>query len=70
MKVVGRRSVAGNPVVDAAILQATAAVLQGGALVPKGVYRFASHEDADTWMIRTIARTHARRSSSSRSAGR
>jgi hypothetical protein len=36
----------------------------------RGVYRFALHEEADEWMIRAIAATHAHRSSktSSRSA--
>jgi len=29
------------------------------ALVPRGVYRFCSFEEADAWMTRTMARTHA-----------
>ena len=57
---------------DVAILQRTLNRLRGGALVPKGLYRFARHEEADEWMIRQIASTHARLSSrtSSASAGR
>jgi hypothetical protein len=48
---------------DIAALQRTMNRLRGGALVPKGLYRFARHEEADRWMIRQIAATHARRSS-------
>jgi hypothetical protein len=41
-------------------------------LVPRGVYRFRSFEEADAWLTRTIARTLARRKSrtSSESAAR
>ena len=57
MKTVGRRVAAGG---DAAVLQRTMAALRGtGAVVPRGVYRFESFEEADAWMIRTMARTHA-----------
>jgi hypothetical protein len=71
MKIIGRRATEGHPLRDAAILQRTARRLRGDALVPRGLYRFATHEEADTWMMRTIARTHARRNSktSSGSAG-
>jgi hypothetical protein len=68
MKVVGHRAVAGQPLRDAGILQRTVRRLRGEALVPRGLYRFATHEEADTWMMRTIARTHARRSSRTSSA--
>jgi len=53
-------------------MQRTMNRLRGGALIPRGVYRFADHEEADEWMIRTIANTHAHLSSktSSRSAKR
>jgi hypothetical protein len=37
--------------------------LRGRYLIPRGVYRFALHEEADAWMIRTIAETHTRLSS-------
>ena len=33
--------------------------LRGGKLVPRGVYRFARHEEADQWMMRQIAASHA-----------
>ena len=57
MKTVGRRSTDG-PGIGA--LQRTLAGLRGtNALIPRGVYRFNSFEEADAWMIRTIARTHA-----------
>lgn len=48
---------------DAAILQRTINRLRGGDLVPRGVYRFHTHEEADAWMTRQMASTHARRSS-------
>ncbi len=48
---------------DSAILQRTLNRLRGPGLVPRGVYRFTTHEEADTWMTRQIAATHARRSS-------
>lgn len=53
-------------------MQRTVNRLRGTGLIPRGVYRFASHEEADEWMIRTIANTHAHLSSktSSPSVGR
>jgi hypothetical protein len=63
MRRISRRPEGDDPLRDIAILQRTINRLRGGALVPKGVYRFATHEDADRWMIRQIAATHARRSS-------
>jgi hypothetical protein len=54
---------------DAAALQRTlAAVRRTGALVPRGVYRFHSFEEADAWMTRMMARTHVSRSSTISSA--
>ena len=38
------------------------------ALVPRGVYRFSSFEEADAWMTRMMARTHVSRSSTTSSA--
>lgn len=60
---VSRRREGADLLRDVAILQRTINRLRGGALVPRGVYRFRSHEEADEWMTRQIARTHARRSS-------
>ena len=70
-RVAGRRQ-GENVLRDIDILQETVNRLRGCGLIPKGVYRFRSHEEADEWMIRTIANTHARLSSkiSSRSAKR
>jgi hypothetical protein len=60
-KTVGQRRVDGH---DAAALQRTlAAVRRTGALVPRGVYRFVTFEEADAWMTRMMARTHASLSS-------
>jgi len=56
-KIVGRRRIEG---VKAGALQRTlAAVRATGAVVPRGVYRFSSFEEAEAWMIHTMARTHA-----------
>lgn len=52
-----------NPIRDAAAMQRTMNRLRGAGLIPRGVYRFATHEEADEWMIRTIANTHAHLSS-------
>jgi hypothetical protein len=54
---------------DPAALQRTmAAVRRTGALVPRGVYRFGSFEEADAWMTRMMARTHVSLSSMTSSA--
>ena len=45
-------------------LQRTLSRLRGtGVLIPRGVFRFTSFEEADAWMTRTMARTHASRKS-------
>ena len=61
MKIVSRRGDGEDVLQDIAILQRTVNRLRGCALVLKGVYRFESHEEADAWMTRQIAATHARR---------
>jgi hypothetical protein len=60
VKTVSRRSGPSDPVADARVLQRTMNRLRGFALVPKGVYRFHTHEEADRWMMREIVATHAR----------
>jgi hypothetical protein len=45
---------------DISILQRTVNGLRGRDLVPRAVYRFRSHEEADAWMMRLMASTHAR----------
>ncbi|MBI4238785.1 MAG: hypothetical protein HY696_10300 [Deltaproteobacteria bacterium] len=62
MKVVGRTGKA-DPVRDARILQRTGDRLLRHALVPRGVYRFKTHKEADAWMTRMIVRTRVRRTS-------
>lgn len=52
-----------NTLRDAEILLRTINRLRGHELIPRGLYRFATHEEADEWMLREMARTHARRSS-------
>ena len=58
-KVVGRRNPDGP---GDGTLQRTMARLRGtDALVPRGLYRFRSFEEADQWMVTMMARTHANR---------
>ena len=45
---------------DIDILQRTLNELRGCGLIPKGVYRFQSHREADQWMMRQIAATYVR----------
>jgi hypothetical protein len=64
MKIVGRRDCDRFSWEDVDQLLKTVAVVRGTAeLVPRGVYRFRSFEEADRWMIEMILRTHACRSS-------
>jgi hypothetical protein len=66
VKTVGHRRTNGT---DPATLQRTlAAVRRTGSLVPRGVYRFRSFEEADAWMTRMMARTHVSRNSTISSA--
>jgi hypothetical protein len=60
---VSRRPAGQDAIRDISILQRTINRLRGGDLVPRGVHRFHSHEEADAWMMRQMASTHARRSS-------
>jgi hypothetical protein len=60
-KIPGRRE--GDDVLrDIDILQKTVNDLRGCGLIPRGVYRFHTHEEADEWMMRQIAANHARHS--------
>ena len=63
MKVVTKRHGPENPIEDARILQKTLNKLRGYDLVPKGVYRFKTFEDADEWMMDAIVKTHVHRKS-------
>lgn len=58
-KVVGRRRAPADRFKYAMGLQKLAGDLQrtfGNHFVPKGVFRFQTHEEADEWMIRMLAR--------------
>lgn len=62
MKVVGRKKTA--PLIeDLKGLLKIVNQVRGKALIPSGVYRFKTFEEADRWMIKTIASTHAHRNS-------
>lgn len=67
MKIVGRRKVGFTTPEDADRLLRTAWAVRGTyKLVPKGLYRFRSFEEADEWMRRAMAsttRTYAQRPS-------
>jgi len=59
MKIVGRRQ-DGPLLEEIRGLQKLSNQLAGKALIPRGVYRFKSFKEADTWMINEMARTHVR----------
>ena len=62
VRIVGRRLEDGSAVHDQGRLARTAALLRGApGIVPRGLYRFKTFEEAEAWMIRTMARTHALR---------
>jgi hypothetical protein len=69
MITVGHRSVVGDAWAEQAHLARTAALLRGiPGLVPRGVYRFDSFEEADAWMTRMTIDSLARRSPTTSSA--
>jgi hypothetical protein len=61
MKTVGTRRVASSALDDQGRLARTAMALRGGGFAPRGVYRFASHEEAERWMHQMMRRTRAHR---------
>ena len=63
MKRISRRPEGEDVLRDIAILQRTMNRLRGRNLVPKGIYRFSSHEDAEAWMMKQIVVNHVRPSS-------
>ena len=70
---VGHRALDGDAWADQGRLSRTAVFLRGSAaLVPRGVFRFRSFDEADAWMSRMMVATHGRRSppTSPASAGR
>ena len=57
MKVVGRRRLTRGGL-DAAngFLKLVIALRQGKPFVPRGVYRFRSHEEKDEWTLKMLTR--------------
>lgn len=58
-RVVGRRQPAQNALASTASTKADSVAWQkalGGVRIPRGVYRFKTHEEADQWLWRMIAR--------------
>lgn len=60
-KYVSKRKIKKGSLSDAAILLDTISKLQGGKIIPKGVYKFSSFEEADEWALKMIASIHGRR---------
>jgi hypothetical protein len=60
-KVVGKRQAKGSALADQGRLARTARALRRGGFAAPGVYRFASFEEADTWMLQMMRRPHGRR---------
>jgi hypothetical protein len=58
-KIVGKRR---GVKVDAAIQETANSLIEafGHGLVPKGVFRFHTHEEADEWMLKMLARNRKR----------
>jgi hypothetical protein len=63
MKIVSRGRRDAQNLEDARTLLKTIHRLRGGPLIPRGVYRFATFEEADVWMRRAMAATHVRHNS-------
>lgn len=61
-RVPGRRQ-GDNILRDIDILQRSLNELRGCGLIPRGIYRFHTHAEADEWMMRQIAANHARHTS-------
>jgi hypothetical protein len=73
MRRVGRRAEGGRALAEQGALARTAALLRGTRwLVPRGVFRFRTFDEADAWMVEMTRRTHERlsRKTSSASAAR
>ena len=63
-KIVGKRRAITDAFKAGMALQEMANTLQksfGHALMPKGVFRFHTHEEADEWMMKMLVR-HSRKS--------
>ena len=63
-KIVGKRRVITDAFKAGMALQEMANTLRksfGHALMPKGVFRFHTHEEADEWMMKMLVR-HSRKS--------
>lgn len=63
-KIVGRRRVLEDPAAYGMKLQKAGRQFQSAfeiRFIPKGVYRFHSHEEADEWLMTMMARAAARR---------
>jgi len=63
-KIVGRRTRTPDPFKSGMQLQSLAVELHrslGHRWAPKGVYRFRTHEEADEWMNRMLARSQTQK---------
>lgn len=62
MKTVGVRRVGGDSLDDQGRLARIASALRPAGFARRGVYRFASFEEADTWLLQMMRRPRAPRS--------
>lgn len=62
-KTVGRRTAPRYSFQYGLGLQKTLVALYGRIPIPKGVHRFHSHEEADAWLMKHLARRKANQSS-------
>lgn len=60
MKTVTKRHGPENHIRDIGILLRTMNRLRNFALIPKGLYKFKTFTESNTWMTHQIASTHAR----------
>ena len=61
MKTVGHRKAPKVNVISFNEMQKTVNALRvGRGLLPKGIYRFKTFEEADAWLIRTMAENSSR----------
>ncbi len=59
MKTVGSRPIESTPLDDQGRLARTVRAFRPGGLAPRGVYRFASFEEADEWLLQMMRRPPA-----------
>ena len=62
-KILTKRFGKQNPIEEMGQLQELFNEIKNSILVPKGVHKFKSYEEANEWMIKTMASTHVSQNS-------